>query len=215
MRPRITLVAQATTKALRAATFGANDGIDDVGRRHAARVAHALGKVDRVFSSPGLGAQETATALGLTPTIDDRLRECDYGRWTGLKINQVILREPRKLISWIRQPATAPHGGETIPQVLARVAQWMEAQSRLDGHTVAITHSSVIRAAIVHVIQAQLPSFWRIDVLPLAQADFRTNGRRWVLRSMAVPDDEDAVAFASDSQPAAQLEPATAPSAAQ
>jgi hypothetical protein len=42
----------------------------------------------------------------------------------------------------------------------------------------------VIRAAIVHVIQAQLPSFWRIDVLPLSMTDLRTNGRRWVLRSL-------------------------------
>jgi hypothetical protein len=33
-------------------------------------------------------------------------------------------------------------------------------------------------------IQAQLPSFWRIDIVPLGMVDLRTNGRRWVLRSI-------------------------------
>ncbi len=84
----------------------------------------------------------------------------------------------------MRDPGSAPHGGESIPQVLARVAAWIADRGRDPGHTVAITHASVIRAAIVHVIQAQLPSFWRIDVVPLSQTDLRTNGRRWVLRSM-------------------------------
>ena len=51
----------------------------------------------------------------------------------------------------------------------------------------------MIRAAIVYVIQAELPSFWRIDVVPLSQTDLRTNGRRWVLRSMGpiVASEED------------------------
>ena len=49
----------------------------------------------------------------------------------------------------------------------------------------AVTHAAVIRAAIVHVIEAGPKSFWRIDVLPLSLTDLRTNGRRWVFRSMA------------------------------
>jgi hypothetical protein len=67
----------------------------------------------------------------------------------------------------------------------------MREHSRFDGHTVAVTHASVIRAAVVHVIEAELRSFWRVDVLPLAFADLRTNGRRWVLRSLAVPASEE------------------------
>ena len=84
--------------------------------------------------------------------------------------------------------------GETIPQLLQRVAAWMAERGRDQGRMVAVTHASVIRAAIVHVIQAQLPSFWRVDVLPLSQTDLRTNGRRWVLRSLGpiVATDESA-----------------------
>ena len=182
--PRITLISHATTRALRAATFGGDDSLDEVGIAQSKSLAGSMGAVTRCWSSPAKRALETATALGLQPVVDERLRECDYGRWTGLKFRQVLLKEPRKLIRWMKDPATAPHGGESIPEVLARVASWLREQEREPGHTVAITHSSVIRAAIVHVIQAQLPSFWRIDITPLSKAELRTNGRRWVLRSM-------------------------------
>ena len=193
MAPRITLICHATTRALRAATFGGDDGLDEIGRKKANNAAGRLGRVDHCWTSPALAARETAEALNLTATPDERLRNCDFGRWTGLRFQQLLLREPRKLVRWIRDPASAPHGGESIPQVLERVAAWMRERGREPGHTVAITHATVIRAAIVHVIEAQLPSFWRIDVLPLSRTDFRTNGRRWVLRSLgSMGEDDDA-----------------------
>ncbi len=184
MTPRITLICHATTRALRAAAFGGDDSLDEIGKEKAQSLAGSLGQVDHCWTSPALRARETATALGLTAVVDERLRDCDYGRWTGLRFQQVLLREPRKLVAWIRKPESAPHGGEAIPQLLQRVAAWIADRSREQGHTVAVTHSAVIRAAVVHVIQAQLPSFWRIDVLPLSQVELRTNGRRWVLRSI-------------------------------
>ncbi|HWG76320.1 MAG TPA: histidine phosphatase family protein [Steroidobacteraceae bacterium] len=183
MRPRISLICHATTKALRAATFGGNDPLDEAGKAQAQRLLGSLGHVDRCFTSPALRARETALALGLSATVDERLRECDFGRWSGLRFNGVLLREPRKLVSWIRDPSSAPHGGETIPQVLERAAAWLREVGTEKGHTVAITHATVIRAIIVAVIEARLPSFWRVDVTPLSRTDLRTNGRRWVLRS--------------------------------
>ena len=184
MAPRLTLICHATTRALRAATFGGDDPIDDVGKAKAERLAGTIRRTDACFTSPALRARETAAALGLEAVVDERLRDCDFGRWTGLKFTQVLVREPRKLMSWITNPSTAPHGGEPIPKLIERVAAWIREPGRDKVHTVAITHASVIRAAIVHVIEAQLQSFWRIDVTPLSLTDLRTNGRRWVLRSM-------------------------------
>lgn len=181
---RITFVCHGTTRALRLVTFGGDDPLDDVGRSKASQLAGALGEVDHCWTSPALRARQTAELMKLNGAADERLRECDFGRWTGLRFQQLLFREPRKLVSWIRNPASAPHGGESIPQVLERVASWIGERGREPGHTVAVTHATVIRAAIVYAIQAQLPSFWRIDVLPLSQTDLRTNGRRWVLRSM-------------------------------
>lgn len=186
MPPRITLVCHATTRDLRSAAFGGDDTLDDIGRTKAEHLTGTLGAIDQCWTSPALRARQTAMAVGLSAVVDERLRECDFGRWSGLRFQQVLLREPRKLVSWIKDPSAAPHGGESIPQVLERVAEWMAEPARAKGHTVAVTHAAVIRAAIVHVIEARLPSFWRIDVLPLSQVDFRTNGRRWVLRSIGL-----------------------------
>jgi broad specificity phosphatase PhoE len=182
--PRVTLICHASTRALRAATFGGDDPIDDVGRARAERLAGSLRRMDHCLTSPALRARETAAALGLKATVDERLRDCDFGRWTGRKFTQVLVGEPIKLATWMSNPSSAPHGGESIEQLMGRVAAWMREPGRNKIHTVAITHASVIRAAIVYVIGAQLQSFWRIDVVPLSITDLRTNGRRWVLRSM-------------------------------
>jgi broad specificity phosphatase PhoE len=181
---RISLICHATTRALRAATFGGDDSLDEIGRTKAEQLAGSLGRVDRCWSSPALRAKQTAAAFGLDAVPDERLRDCDFGRWTGLRMPAVLLKEPRKLVAWIRDPSSAPHGGESIPELLKRVSAWIAERGRDPGHTVAFTHPAVIRAAIVHVILAELPSFWRIDVLPLSRTDLRTNGRRWVLRSI-------------------------------
>ena len=184
MAPRVTLICHATTRALRAATFGGDDPIDDIGRTKAQRLAGSLHRADRYLTSPALRARETAAALGLTATVDERLRDCDFGRWTGRKFTQVLVREPMKLASWMSNPSSAPHGGESIEQLMERVTAWMREPGRDKIHTLVITHASVIRAAIVYAIGAQLQCFWRIDVVPLSLTDLRTNGRRWVLRSM-------------------------------
>jgi broad specificity phosphatase PhoE len=185
MPTRISLVAHGTTRDLRAATFGGDDRLDDVGLRKAEELKGSLGKVDAAYVSPLLRARETAEALGLNATVDERLRETDFGGWTGLKFNQIMVRHPFKLMSWMKDPASAPHGGEAIPSVMQRVAAWISERGKDSGHTVAVTHASVIRAAIVYVIESDLRSFWRIDIVPLSRTDLRTNGRRWVLRSMA------------------------------
>ena len=54
------------------------------------------------------------------------------------------------------------------------------------GHTIALTHASVIRTAILHVLGAPLAASWKIDIEPLSITDFRSDGRRWVLRACGV-----------------------------
>ena len=184
MASRISLICHSTTRALRTATFGGDDALDEIGKAKAERLAGSLGRVDQCWTSPALRARETAAAFGLIALPDERLRDCDYGRWAGMRLPKVLLKEPRKLVKWIKDPSTSPHGGESIPEMIKRVSGWIHERGQDKGHTVAFTHPAVIRAAIVHVILAELPSFWRIDVVPLSRTDLRTNGRRWVLRSL-------------------------------
>ncbi len=184
MTPRLTLICHATTRALRAATFKGEGPLDDIGRRQAEALAGALGHVDQCWTSPAQAARETAQALGLSAIIDDPLRDCDYGRWNGLKFQQVVLKEPIKLLNWMNNPGEAPHGGETVAQLIERVGAWLNLRGAAKGHTVAVTHAAVVRAAIVSVLDSRPRAFWRVDPTPLTRADLRTNGKRWVLRAM-------------------------------
>jgi broad specificity phosphatase PhoE len=178
---RITLVCHASTADQRVARFGGDDGLDIKGAKSAARCAGRLGPVDQCGTSPALRARQTAAGLDLPAEPDAQLRDCDFGRWTGMKFSEVLLTEPRGLIAWMRDPANAPHGGETVTDLIERTSQWIMQNRR--GHVVAVTHPAFIRAAIVSVLGAPPTSFWRIDVLPLSVTDLRTNGRRWALRS--------------------------------
>lgn len=62
----------------------------------------------------------------------------------------------------------------------ARVAAWLDSFQE-DGHFVVVTHPFVIRAAILHALQAGPASFNAIDIEPLSVVDLRRNGH-WRLR---------------------------------
>jgi broad specificity phosphatase PhoE len=131
-----------------------------------------------------LRATQTAEALKLHASVDPMLGDCDYGRWIGRSLDEVQAQEPEAVDNWLRNPDSAPHGGESLIDLMQRVAGWLDAQAAAPGVTLAVTHASVIRAAIVHAIDAGPRSFWRIDVAPLSLT--RLNGEigRWTLVSI-------------------------------
>jgi broad specificity phosphatase PhoE len=125
---------------------------------------------------------QTAEALGLSASIEPVLAECDYGCWRGLRLSDIQLRDAEGLAAWLSDAEAAPHGGESLGDLLRRIGAWLS-QYQEPGHTVAVTHPSVIRAAIVHALDAPPLAFWRIDVEPLSVTDLRRNGPHWTLRS--------------------------------
>jgi broad specificity phosphatase PhoE len=158
--------------------------MDRKAREKLAIVQHRLRHADRCWSSPALRAIQTAESLQLDAIVEPMLRECDYGRWSGRSFDEVQAQEPEALAEWMRDPEAAPHGGESIVGLIGRVAAWLEAQNGMRGKTVAVTHASVIRAAIVHAIEANPQSFWRIDVAPLSVTALSGNGGRWTLSAI-------------------------------
>src|SRR5205823_14173616 len=79
-------------------------------------------------------------------------------------------------------PSAAPHDGESLRDLLGRVAHWLDELCRTTGRIAAITHPSIIRAAVVHALNATPESFWRIDVPPLSHTRLSGGGQRWTLR---------------------------------
>ena len=76
------------------------------------------------------------------------LRDWDLGRWRGRTLDEVGAAEPDAIEAWLSEPGAAPHGGERLTELLARVADWLT-EVAADGHTVAVTHPAVVRAAVV------------------------------------------------------------------
>ncbi|MBP0582485.1 histidine phosphatase family protein [Labrys sp. LIt4] len=181
MTPRLILLCHGATPALRAAGFPLDEALDARGMAAARDLEGRFAKATRILSSPALRARQTAQALGLEPEIDEALRECDHGRWAGLGLEAVAAAEPEALGAWLTDPKACPHGGESIAALIARVGAWL-AGGRFEGYTLAVTHASVLRAAIVHALGTEPSSFWRIEAGPLATADLRPSRRGWSLR---------------------------------
>jgi broad specificity phosphatase PhoE len=75
----------------------------------------------------------------------------------------------------------APHGGESIVELIDRVATWLT-QHGDAGKTVAVTHPAVIRAAILAALDAPPKSFWRIDIAPVSQTVLHHRDGAWTVR---------------------------------
>lgn len=184
MTHRLKLLCHASTDAIRAAAFPADEPLDAQGRRRIAALAGRFGQSGQCWTSPAQGARQTAQALGLEAVVEPMLRECNHGRWSGRSFEDVAAQEPDAIQHWLRDPEAAPHGGESIAALMQRVAAWLDVQIGRDGHSIAVVHASVIRAAIIHAIGAPPGSFWRIDVAPLSVAKFSGRGGRWQLAAM-------------------------------
>ena len=181
MTPRLTLICHAATPALRAADFPLDEPLDDKGLAAAKTLAGQILRPGLVFSSPLLRARQTAQAMGLAAVPLESLRECDYGRWAGRPLEEVAANEPQAFAAWASDPDADPHGGESVSALIRRVGAWLDS-AEFAGHTVAVTHASLVRAAIVHALGAQPRSFWRIEAGPLSRVELRPSTRGWSLR---------------------------------
>jgi broad specificity phosphatase PhoE len=184
MPPRLTLIANASTPAVRASAFPLDEGLDENGRNDAAAMATEFRKGLTVFASPARRAIETAVALGLDAKIDAALRDIDLGRWAGFTVASVAASETDAFAHWLSDPAAAPHGGETVEGLFARISIWLQTVSMREERIVAVTHPAVVRAGILAAIHAGPSSFWSIDVAPLSVVELTFNGRRWALKSI-------------------------------
>jgi broad specificity phosphatase PhoE len=78
-------------------------------------------------------------------------------------------------------PDAAPHGGESLAALLARIGEWLAAQARLDGTAIAVTHAGVVKAAVVTALDAPTSAFWRIDVSPTSITELHAHDGRWTV----------------------------------
>jgi broad specificity phosphatase PhoE len=183
MTSRLMLICHASTDAVHKSAFPVDEPLDDLGKISAQALAPHLPSAARSWMSPELRTRQTADALQLNAIALSTLRDCDYGTWRGSSFNEVLARNPDAVSLWLRDPAATPHGGESLLSLMQRVTEWLEAENAMNRQTIVVTHPAIIRAAIVHAIDATPKSFWRIDIAPLSVTRLSGIKGRWNLTS--------------------------------
>jgi broad specificity phosphatase PhoE len=188
---RLTLICAAPTAGTALAAFPFDEELDVRGAAWAAAARGTVERVTHAVCSPALSCRQTAAALGLARQLDPRIRDWDLGRWRGHTLDEIADVEPDAVQAWLVDPGAAPHGGEALSGLLARVDDWLN-DARLgalpvSGHTAAITHSAVIRAAVVGTLSAAAQGFWRIDIAPMTVTVLRGGPGRWTVRTTGRP----------------------------
>ncbi|MDF3300266.1 histidine phosphatase family protein [Streptomyces tropicalis] len=184
MTSRVVLVSPALGPSQRRARFYDGDPLDASGAAEAGAAAGTVPPGDRVLVSPALRCAQTASALGLDATGCGDLAGLDVGRWRGRSLDEVAAAEPESVAAWLADPGAVPHGGESVREMCARIAGWLESTaSGTDGRTVAVVEPEVVRAVVVHVLSAPAAAFWRVDVPPLTATEVSGRSGRWNLRA--------------------------------
>ncbi|BDX30056.1 phosphoglycerate mutase [Mycobacterium antarcticum] len=176
---RLTLVSHAMTEAMAAGRFPRDEPLSALGQRQVDATVD-LGVVDAALCAPEKRTRQTAELLGLRAETEPRLADLNCGGWRGSVLGGV---GPAELTLWLTDPTQAPHGGESVVNLVTRVGNWLDSLSDRRGRIVAVTHPSVVRAVILVALNAPPKSFWRIDVGPVSRTVLHLRGHAWTLRS--------------------------------
>ncbi|MET9757606.1 bifunctional RNase H/acid phosphatase [Streptomyces sp. NPDC006372] len=153
---------------------GTDPSLSDAGREQAERAAAFLarrGTIQAIVSSPLARTRETAgivaARLGLDVSIDDGLRETDFGAWEGLTFAEVRERHPDDLNAWLASPEAEPTGGgESFAATATRLAATRDKLVAAHaGRTVLlVTHVTPIKTLVRLALGAPPESLFRMEL---------------------------------------------------
>ncbi|MGX5209429.1 bifunctional RNase H/acid phosphatase [Streptomyces violaceus] len=153
---------------------GTDPSLSAAGREQAERAASLLarrGTIQAVVSSPLTRTRETAgivaARLGLDVSVDDGLRETDFGAWEGLTFAEVRERHPDDLNAWLASPDAEPTGGgESFAATGTRIAATRDKLvAAYAGRTVLlVTHVTPIKTLVRLALGAPPESLFRMEL---------------------------------------------------
>jgi broad specificity phosphatase PhoE len=175
---RLTLLSHGMTDAMSAGRFPGDEPLSDLGARQV-RALGNVGSADLVVAGPETRTRQTAELCGWQPDVEAALADLDCGCWRGQSLGDV---DPIALHQWMIDPASTPHGGESISTLTDRIAGWLDGVSSTPRALVAVTHPAIIRVAILGVLRAPPESFWRIDIPPASRTVMHHRAGSWTIR---------------------------------
>ncbi|CAL9587841.1 Bifunctional protein [Streptomyces sp. enrichment culture] len=153
---------------------GSDPSLSDAGREQAEKAAAALarrGTVQAVVTSPLARTRQTAeivaARLGLGVSVEEGLRETDFGAWEGLTFAEVRERWPDDLNAWLTSPDAEPTGGgESFAATGARIAATRDKLVAAHaGRTVLlVSHVTPIKTFVQLALGAPTESLFRMEL---------------------------------------------------
>lgn len=124
-----------------------------------------------IYTSPSVRARDTAlpiaSALGLTPVTDPRIREIEFGEFEGLTFAEAERRDPVTWREWMERPGEVRFpGGECWDEIRARAVDAAEAIAAAHPRApvAIVTHGGVIRALLSEALALPASRTFRIEV---------------------------------------------------
>ncbi|MFC4492886.1 histidine phosphatase family protein [Streptomyces ovatisporus] len=185
MTSRVTLISPARSEASDEFRFDSGSGLTAAGLQSASAAAGTLPAAPPVrhFASPVRRCEQTAGALGLPVVPAPQAAGCAMGRWRGRTLDEVTAAEPEGVGRWLSDPGSAPHGGESVRELCARVEEWLTELAARPGRVLAVVEPDVVRAAVLCALGAPAQGLWRVDVEPLTATEFSGRAGRWNVRT--------------------------------
>ncbi|MFZ2260298.1 MSMEG_4193 family putative phosphomutase [Luteococcus japonicus] len=129
--------------------------------------------------SPMLRCEQTLglalSSAGITPPVhvDDRLTECDYGRWTGRSLAELTqeslwqqVQEHPSMVVFPEGESMTAMAGRTVAAVQDWNARLAVPQGEPEPVWLLVSHGDPIKAVLSHALGQQLDDFQRIVVDP-------------------------------------------------
>ncbi|MFE7165952.1 bifunctional RNase H/acid phosphatase [Streptomyces sp. NPDC057616] len=153
---------------------GTNPSLSEAGRDQAERAGAALarrGTIQAIVASPLARTRETAGIvarhLGLEVSIEEGLRETDFGAWEGLTFGEVRERYPDDLNAWLGDPHAQPTGGgESFTATGTRIEATREKLvAAYAGRTVLlVSHVTPIKTFVQLALGAPPEALFRMEL---------------------------------------------------
>jgi broad specificity phosphatase PhoE len=104
------------------------------------------------------------SALNMAARPEPDLREIHFGNWEGLTHQEIARRYPEARAAWIADPESAPPGGESLSQVVARLDDVLARIRRdhQDQTVLIVGHGGSITVLICRALELPPQMRWKL-----------------------------------------------------
>lgn len=144
--------------------------LNETGQTQAASLIPRLKEMnfDAIYASDLTRVKQTAhfALNGESDSIayDARLREMDFGKWEGLKWEEIREQYPEEFAIWTQDREQNPHGGERVSDIAQRVSAFMDElreQYQDEEQILIFAHGGTIAIILTLLFEIDTSKWWQ------------------------------------------------------